>query len=121
MEDVAFNRGKDARRSSLSTPKLSFGSVRVERSGSAGVGDPDHERLRQGTLAGWDVERQYANALVTGIFIPGEGAATHAIRAAFTAAGIPFSTETLPNPGMSYGSPGQTDAVLFVGSKPRPN
>jgi hypothetical protein len=63
----------------------------------------------------------YADVLVTGVFVPDEGGShTAFLRSTLTAAGISFSPNSLPPGGMAYGHADPSDAVLFVGSKPRP-
>jgi hypothetical protein len=84
-------------------------------------------RFAFGTAGGWQVYsemRQYG-ALMFGVFIPGpENETVLAIRAAFTAAGIPFRTDTLGSyqgmGGFVFGRGAPPAAIVFVASKNPP-
>jgi len=72
--------------------------------------------------------RSYSQTFVRGVFVPGpDSPATEAIRSAFTAARLPFSTNDVPaatyniNNGLAVTDPiPTTDAFVMVGSKPPP-
>jgi hypothetical protein len=72
--------------------------------------------------AGWQVAMFSATlhgTVAWGLFIPDPVVdGTVALRAAFTAAGIAFSTDALPPAGMGFGSSIADAPTLFVGSKP---
>jgi hypothetical protein len=118
---TAFNRLV----AGLNGPK---GSVRLAYQGS----DPEalyvaiqiSKAFEQST--GWAItaeSRTYPDRVLFGLFIPGpENDVVKSLRAAFAAAGIPFSTEDVPAPTMTIGpDPGVAkDAVIFVGSKRPP-
>lgn len=73
---------------------------------------------------GWDLgldARTYPDRLYWGIYLPGESDLVKHLRAAFTAANIPFSTDNIPDPPMRFGPPLTPDkALIFVGSKRPP-
>ncbi|HUZ30849.1 MAG TPA: hypothetical protein VMV19_01895 [Xanthobacteraceae bacterium] len=73
---------------------------------------------------GWTLgadARTYPDRILWGLYIPGNGTLVEHVRAAFTAAKIPFLTDAIPEPPMRFGPPMTPDTVLiFVGSKQPP-
>ena len=72
----------------------------------------------------WQVRsegRTYATRLLWGITIPAhEGKETDILRNAFRDAGIPFFTTDVPAPDMAFSGPGESAAMIMIGSKPPP-